>query len=89
MSRDCKPVLENLMREVTGDCAAVFEKLVGNRDKEEQGDIYLGLKKIFWESPSQKVVKERQISHQTRSKATTDVVGLINQKTHCTGIKGH
>lgn len=40
-------MLENLMREVTGDCAAVFEKLVGNRDKEEQADNYLGLKKIF------------------------------------------
>lgn len=77
MSRDCKPVSENLIKEVTVDCATAFEKLVGNRQKGEQAGISLGLKKPF-EKGHHIRLKRRAGSHQRRSKATTDIAGLIN-----------
>lgn len=66
------------MSDKTVDCAAAFQnRMANNRDKGEQADIYLGLKK-----PSEKVhyrrLKGDASSHQIWSKATIDVVGLIN-----------
>lgn len=62
------------------ECAAAFENgLAGNRDKGEQADVYLGLKKPF-EKVHHRRLKRNASSHQIRRKDTIDIVGLINLK---------
>lgn len=75
---------------MTVEYAAAFENsLAGNRDKGEQADVYLGLKKPF-EKVHHRRLKRNASSHQIRRKDTIDIVGLINlKKPHWIAIKGH